>query len=100
LHLIHYIHHIQVFKYLKIGATYINTTGNFIPTAALTTEDSDLIERFYKRNITISIKLFMSNELHLNRDTRNVVGEIKGSKFPNEIIVVGYILIILRRSSR
>jgi carboxypeptidase Q len=64
-----------------------------IPTASLTVEDTELIHRFYKRKIPIVIKLIMENQMHYNKISRNAVGELKGSKFPNEILVIGGIFI-------
>lgn len=59
-----------------------------IPSAAITTEDTDMLQRMQDRGEPIQIRLFMSGKL-VERDSRNAVGEITGSQFPNEILVVG-----------
>lgn len=60
-----------------------------IPHAALTTEDANLIERFIKRGETVTLTLKMEAENLPNAQSRNVIAEIKGSEFPEEIIVMG-----------
>jgi carboxypeptidase Q len=60
-----------------------------IPHAALTTEDANLIERFIKRGETVTLTLKMEAENLPDAQSRNVIAEIKGSEFPEEIIVMG-----------
>ena len=60
-----------------------------IPHAALTTEDANLIERFIKRGETVTLTLKMEAENLPVAQSRNVIAEIKGSEFPEEIIVMG-----------
>jgi carboxypeptidase Q len=59
-----------------------------IPSAAITTEDTDMLQRMQDRNVTIVIKLDMGCTTQTGSG-RNAVGEITGSTFPNEVIVVG-----------
>jgi carboxypeptidase Q len=51
-------------------------------------EDAEMIQRMSDRNQTITMTVFMKNEL-VDREGRNAVGEITGSTFPNEVIVIG-----------
>ncbi|XWN38301.1 MAG: M28 family metallopeptidase [Balneola sp.] len=60
-----------------------------IPHAALTTEDANLIERFIKRGETVTLTLKMEAENLPDAQSRNVIAEIGGSEFPEEIIVLG-----------
>ncbi len=60
-----------------------------IPHAALTTEDANLIERFIKRGETVTLTLKMEAENLPDAQSRNVIAEIEGSEFPEEIIVLG-----------
>ncbi len=60
-----------------------------IPHAAITVEDANLIERFIKRGETVTITLKMEAENLPDAQSRNVIAEIKGSEFPEEIIVMG-----------
>lgn len=60
-----------------------------IPHAAITVEDANLIERFIKRGETVSLTLKMEAENLPDAQSRNVIAEIKGSEFPEEIIVMG-----------
>lgn len=60
-----------------------------IPHAALTVEDANLIERFIKRGETVSITLKMEAKTLPDAQSHNVIAEITGSEFPEEIIVMG-----------
>ena len=60
-----------------------------IPHAALTIEDAMMIGRLYDRGEKIIIKLNMEAKTLPDRWSRNIVSEITGSKFPDEIIVIG-----------
>lgn len=60
-----------------------------IPHAALTTEDANLIQRFINRGETVTLTLKMEAENLPDAQSRNVIAEIEGSEFPEEIIVMG-----------
>jgi len=67
--------------------SYDNTTR--IPAAALTLEDSDLIQRLSIYS-NISIYLYMEAQTMPDlANSRNVIAQITGSEKPNEIIVMG-----------
>ena len=59
-----------------------------IPAISISTNDSELLSRLLKRE---KIKVFMRNtsEMLSPKMSYNVIGEIKGSEFPDEIILVG-----------
>ena len=60
-----------------------------IPTAALTIEDAMMLGRMYDRGEKITLKIDMEAKTVGDRWSRNVVSEIKGDKYPDEIVVVG-----------
>src|SRR3954468_540689 len=66
-----------------------NRTGPKIPTAAITVEDAELMQRMQGRGERIVVRLKMSAKTLPPAPSRNVVAEIKGSERPNEVIVMG-----------
>ncbi len=60
-----------------------------IPHAALTVEDANLIERFIKRGEKVELTLNMEAKTLPDAESRNVIAEITGSEFPDQIIVMG-----------
>jgi len=60
-----------------------------IPTAAIPAEDANRIQRLVKRGINVRLRLKMEAKFDPDVESFNVVGEIKGSEKPEEIILVG-----------
>ena len=60
-----------------------------IPHAAITVEDAAMIARMVNRGQSVKIKLYMEGKFEPDALSRNVMGEITGSEFPNEVIVLG-----------
>ncbi len=60
-----------------------------IPHAAITMEDAMMLGRIYDRGEKITLKLKMEAKTIPDRWSRNIISQINGSKYPNEIIVVG-----------
>lgn len=60
-----------------------------IPHAAITTEDAGMIQRFTDRGEDVTVSIYMEAQILPDADSRNVIAEITGSEFPNEIIVMG-----------
>lgn len=60
-----------------------------IPHAAITLEDANLIQRLYDQGETIQIHLEMNAQTFPDTKSRNVIAEIKGTEYPDEIIVLG-----------
>ena len=60
-----------------------------IPSAAISTNDAELLSSFLKLNK--NLKFYFKQNCKQLKDvlSYNVIGEIKGSEFPNEYIVVG-----------
>ncbi|MFV1884974.1 MAG: M28 family metallopeptidase [Balneola sp.] len=60
-----------------------------IPHAAITVEDALLMQRLADRGEKLEVTLKMEAETLPDADSRNVMAEITGSQFPDEIIVLG-----------
>ena len=60
-----------------------------IPSAAISTNDAETLSGMLK--VDASIKLFLKQNCRQLKDvlSHNVIGEIRGSEYPNEIITVG-----------
>ena len=59
-----------------------------IPHAAITAEDADMMQRMQERGDRITVRLQMAAETRADAKSRNVVAELKGSEFPDEIVLV------------
>lgn len=60
-----------------------------IPHAAVTVEDAMMMQRMADRGQTIKVRLEMDALWLPDADSRNVVGEIVGSTYPDEVVVMG-----------
>ena len=60
-----------------------------IPHAAITLEDAAMMGRMSTRGITIKVSLYMEGRFVDDAPSQNVMGEIIGSEYPNEVIVLG-----------
>ncbi len=60
-----------------------------IPHAAVTVEDAMMMQRMQDRGHTIRLRLEMEAQWLPDADSYNVVGELVGSEYPEEIIVMG-----------
>lgn len=60
-----------------------------VPHAAITVEDAMLVQRLYDRGEKIEINLEINAKTFPDTESRNVIAEIKGTEFPDEIIVMG-----------
>ena len=60
-----------------------------IPHAALTMEDAMMLGRLYDRGEKITIKLNMEAKTLPDRWSKNIISELVGSTFPDEVIVIG-----------
>jgi len=60
-----------------------------IPSAALSPEDALMLERIHRRGQRIELHLVMSARAEPDVESANVVGEIVGREFPNEVVVLG-----------
>lgn len=71
------------------GSMAYDSTVRKIPHAAITPEDADMIARMVQRGEKVVVKLLMSAQTLPDAPSRNVMGEIRGSQFPDEVIVMG-----------
>lgn len=60
-----------------------------IPAAAISTNDADYVSGMLKINPEIKLYFKLNSEQHEDVESYNVIGEITGSEFPDEIMVVG-----------
>ena len=60
-----------------------------IPHAAVTIEDAMMMQRMQDRGQMITVKLTMDDVMLPDAPSRNVVAELVGSEFPDEVIVFG-----------
>jgi hypothetical protein len=60
-----------------------------IPAAAISIEDAMMLQRMQERSEPIKVHLEMQGHMEPDADSNNVVGEIRGSDKPDEIVVLG-----------
>ncbi|EKX40670.1 hypothetical protein GUITHDRAFT_75358 [Guillardia theta CCMP2712] len=59
-----------------------------IPSAAITAEDAAMLQRMQERGDKVVVQLHMSAQTLSNTPSRNTIVEIKGSKYPDEVVIV------------
>lgn len=74
---------------LHTGSMRYDSTVKKIPHAAITTEDADMLARMQARGERVVVRLTMSARTLPDAPSRNVMGEIRGSERPDEVIVMG-----------
>ena len=60
-----------------------------IPAAALSVEDAEMIARLRARDIPVTLTLKMEAQSRGEVASGNVIGELRGTTFPDEIVVIG-----------
>ncbi|MFN0135146.1 MAG: M20/M25/M40 family metallo-hydrolase [Phycisphaerae bacterium] len=60
-----------------------------VPTAAISTEDADMIARLYARGVAVRVTLKMACETRPDAKSHNVIAEIVGSSQPEQVVVIG-----------
>ena len=70
------------------GMNYVADVAK-IPTAAIPAEDANRIQRLVNRGVKVRLRLKMEAKFDADVESFNVVGEIKGSEKPDEIVLVG-----------
>ena len=71
------------------GATAYGDTPTKVPGAALSTQAADELSQLLKADPNLQFELEMSCETLPDETSYNVVGEVRGSKYPDQIITVG-----------
>ncbi|KAH9503276.1 hypothetical protein Btru_068635 [Bulinus truncatus] len=59
-----------------------------IPTACITVEDAELMWRLSNRGVNITVTLYMEAQNLKSVTSYNTVAEIKGSKYPEQVVLV------------
>lgn len=60
-----------------------------IPAAAITAEDANRIQRLVNRGVRVRLRIKMEARFEPDVESFNVIGEIRGSEKPDEIVLVG-----------
>ncbi len=60
-----------------------------IPTAAISVEDANRIQRLSERGVRVRVRLSMEAHFEADVESANVLGEIVGREFPKEVVLVG-----------
>lgn len=71
------------------GSTYYDPEKPKIPAAGIATLDADLLSKLLKEDPKVKVFLKMNCSMKDSVLSYNVIGELKGSQFPNEILTVG-----------
>lgn len=61
----------------------------YIPATAISTNDAEKLHKALQENSSLKFYLYQDSKNHGEVLSYNVIGEIKGSEFPDEVIVVG-----------
>jgi carboxypeptidase Q len=59
-----------------------------VPTAAVTVEDAELLDRLAARG-PVTVHLRLDDQMMPDVESANVIGEIKGTEKPDEVVVIG-----------
>lgn len=70
------------------GATHYDEKLLNIPAAAISTEDADMLERMYDAGAKPVVTLKMDAKHHGLVPSANVIGELRGSERPDEVVVI------------
>ncbi|CAI9730005.1 Hypothetical predicted protein [Octopus vulgaris] len=70
------------------GHQYYSEGVRKIPTACITVEDAEMMERMSKRGSKIVVVLKMSAQTLNSTDSRNIVAEVVGHKYPEQTVLV------------
>jgi carboxypeptidase Q len=83
----------------SIGPTGLRTphTGSLsyaegvprIPAAAISVEDAERIQRIVNRGRRVRVRLTMEARYEPDVESANVIGEIRGREFPDQVVLVG-----------
>jgi carboxypeptidase Q len=60
-----------------------------IPAAAISAEDAERIQRLADRGVRVRLRLRMEARFEADAESANVIGEIRGSELPDEVVLVG-----------
>lgn len=72
----------------SIYSPHAGAGSRSIPTAAITLEDADLIQRWTDRNRLIKLALFIDTKQYEDAESFNTLGDIVGTEKPDDIVFV------------
>jgi carboxypeptidase Q len=71
------------------GQTDVSDPQHLIPAAALAVEDAERLARWQARGVTPVVHLVLGARTEEPTQTRNLIGELRGTESPDEVVVVG-----------
>eukprot|EP00026_Physarum_polycephalum_P007671 Phypoly_transcript_07736.p1 GENE.Phypoly_transcript_07736~~Phypoly_transcript_07736.p1 ORF type:complete len:522 (+),score=65.84 Phypoly_transcript_07736:135-1568(+) len=71
------------------GTGYNTTAAPAIPFAAITIEDSQWMQYLYDQGTEITVSLYMESHFLNDSLSSNIMAEVTGSEFPNEVVAIG-----------
>jgi carboxypeptidase Q len=71
------------------GSTTYTPNVPMIPAAAIPVEDAERFQRLQNRGVRIRVTLTMEAHFEADAESFNVIGELTGREFPNELVVIG-----------
>jgi len=71
------------------GSMQYNDSVTKIPAVAISTVDAHHLGEMLEKDPKLKAKMKLSCQTHPDADSYNVIGEIKGSEYPDKVIVVG-----------
>ncbi|MBM3750395.1 MAG: M20/M25/M40 family metallo-hydrolase [Acidimicrobiia bacterium] len=71
------------------GSTNYAEDAPKIPAAAIPVEDAERFQRLQTRGVRIRVTLKMDAHFEDDAESFNVIGELTGREFPNELVVIG-----------
>ena len=71
------------------GVMFYNDTIPKIPAVALGYQDADFLSNALKKDPTLKVNIKLNSKTLPDAKSYNLIGQITGSEFPNEVIVVG-----------
>ena len=70
------------------GAMFYDPNQPKIPTAAITIEGAEMLQRMQDRGERVALRLKMSAHFLPDAESANVIAEIKGSEKPDEVVLI------------
>lgn len=71
------------------GALSYSERDPKIPAAAISLEDAEMLQRYQDRGENVVVRLKMEAHILEEAESANVVGELRGSEKPDEVVVLG-----------
>ncbi|MBL7827762.1 MAG: M20/M25/M40 family metallo-hydrolase [Saprospiraceae bacterium] len=71
------------------GSLRYDSAFTLIPAAAISTQAAELLSKTIKEQKTVQVSIKMNCQMLADAPSNNVIGEIRGSQYPNTYITVG-----------